>query len=56
MLRFIKRIMNNQDTYYVQRDERSGVDVIVDSDGHIVGEYEDYKDALEEAQGGQDNV
>ncbi|QKE60828.1 hypothetical protein [Arthronema virus TR020] len=48
-MRFLRRILNARDTYYVQELD-SGEQVVMDSDGHIVGDWEDVEAAQEESK------
>ena len=48
-MRFLQRIFSGRDTYYVQELE-NGEKVVMDSDGHIIADYEDVPATLEESK------
>lgn len=48
-MRFLKRMFSGSDTYYVQQLD-SGEKVVMDSDGHIIADYEDIEAAKEESK------
>lgn len=48
-MRFLKRIMNGRDTYYVHEEE-DGTKVVRDSNLNIIGDYEDIEAAREESK------
>lgn len=48
-MKFLKRILNGRDTYYVHRND-DGEEVVSDGTGRVIADYEDLKAAQEEAK------